>query len=347
MKNKGLGRIVVVLCLLVVLATPTLTAACAKPAATPTSAPPPSPVAQPIRLKAVTFLGPQVATVKVAFLVWRDMVNQAAKGELVIDYVGGPEIIPGESQPEAVRTGSVQMGMFPVSYYPAILPEAGVFPLSRLSLSEERKSGFHDFMVELHKKAGFYYLGRGKGDDPFLLYSKVTINRPEDMAGKKWQSEPFFAPIAKELGGTPVTIAFGDVYSAIQSGVVDGGMAGHSNMVQGRWYEQFKFIPGPPFSGKSTAVHLLNLDAWNRIPKRLQDLMIDAQLKLEPLMTKSFEELLVQNMKTMLDYGVKRLEWSDADNKKFAETVERVRWKTVQDKTGPEYVEKVKKLMGY
>ena len=58
-------------------------------------------IAKEKQLKAVSFLPtnhPFVTTVK----VWADRVNDACKGELKVNLVGGPEVIPGLEQIEAL-----------------------------------------------------------------------------------------------------------------------------------------------------------------------------------------------------------------------------------------------------
>ena len=60
-------------------------------------APEPTPMpTQPITLKALTWTSPQSET-WVREMVY-DKINERAKGELVIDYIGGPEAIPASDQ---------------------------------------------------------------------------------------------------------------------------------------------------------------------------------------------------------------------------------------------------------
>ena len=87
-------------------------AGCAQPAPAPAPVPAPKPAPAPkptpIVLKAVTFLA--VAAVACRPLkMFIDKVNEKSKGELVIQLVGGPEVVPGSEQPMAVKRGVVDM----------------------------------------------------------------------------------------------------------------------------------------------------------------------------------------------------------------------------------------------
>jgi len=86
-----------------------------------------------------------------------DMINRGVKGELEIKVVGGPESIPARQQPEAVRTGAVDMAWVPCSWYRSVVPEAAIMNLSQLEPWDERKTGWYDYVVEKYAKAGIDY----------------------------------------------------------------------------------------------------------------------------------------------------------------------------------------------
>jgi len=102
-----------------------------------------------------------------------DTINKAAKGELVIKIVGGPESIPPRSQPEAVRLGAVDMAFVPCSWYQSIVPEAAVMNLSKLEPWDERKTGWFDYLVEKHQKAGLRYVGTSDIAARFILWQRI------------------------------------------------------------------------------------------------------------------------------------------------------------------------------
>ncbi len=90
MKRKGLLTLLGGICLVTVLAVLPFLGACAQPAPAPTPAPAPPPKPEPITLKALTFLPGKLPTVA-DFPEFAKRVNERAKGELVIDHLGGPD----------------------------------------------------------------------------------------------------------------------------------------------------------------------------------------------------------------------------------------------------------------
>ena len=85
-----------------------------------------------------------------------DSVTKQSDGALTIKFLGGPEVIPGTNQAQAVLSGVADMSLHNMEQ---LVPEASVWNLSRLSEAEEKSGGFWDFMQALYKKAGFITSG--------------------------------------------------------------------------------------------------------------------------------------------------------------------------------------------
>src|SRR5687768_12737004 len=108
-----------------------------------------SAAAQEVTVRAVGFI-PKNHPVMAQANLWVNTVNEQLKGKFRVNYVGGPEVIGRYQQIEALRNGVLEMSLSVAADYQDQLPEVSVFPLSKLSPSEERKSGFYDYMVKVH-----------------------------------------------------------------------------------------------------------------------------------------------------------------------------------------------------
>src|SRR5215475_8053003 len=96
-------------------------------------------------LRAISFI-PKNDPVLTMANAWVSEVNKQLSGQVRINYVGGPEVITRFQQAEALRTGVIGMIFSPAGDYQDQMPVTPAFVLSKLSPSEERKSGFYDFM---------------------------------------------------------------------------------------------------------------------------------------------------------------------------------------------------------
>ncbi|MFC2032756.1 TRAP transporter substrate-binding protein DctP [Chloroflexota bacterium] len=329
MRNKRFSLLVIGISTTLLLSILPLLGACAQPepapAPTPAPTPAPAPKPEPIVLKAVGFQGAtELSTTP--FKDFIDIVNERAKGELVIDFLGGPEVVDFREQPMALKNGTFDLGYTPMAQLRGFLAWGKAFELSQLTVMEERKNGAHDFMVDALKEKGFFYLGRGTLAYPnsqsyFFLTKKVTT--PQEMAGLQIGPGTLLISLLNNLGAKPIRIRDGEAYTSMERGVEDGHINVPYSAAARQWYEVAPYVINHPLH-TSTLVILANLDSWNRLPKHLQDLMIQVKSEREPFW---YEELLKWNndaKELMKENGVEFIEFSPSDKKWWYETATRL-----------------------
>jgi TRAP-type C4-dicarboxylate transport system substrate-binding protein len=268
----------------------------------------------PIELKAVTFL-PASATEANAFYMLRDRVNERAKGELTIKYLGGPEVIPGREQASAVQKGVVDMAWVTASIYFSIVPGAEMNKCVEINALEERQRGAYDFMVELHRKAGLFYLGRGYPTESavYYLFLKKQVVRPQELRGLRiLATGTVFVNFLKALGATQVTIPAGEEYTALERGEADGSVKLIVGFPAISLQEVHKYwIDYPIF--RSPVTNIMNLGSWNRIPKHLQNVIKEAQIETEREWPRRHNEYQAKDLDTILKAGMKPIKFSQTD----------------------------------
>ena len=300
--------------------------------------------AKPQVLKAVSFLPKDHPLCKMIH-VWVDRVNKDCKGEVQIDWVGGGEVIPGFDQAEALRNNTVQVIFTPTAYYAPLAPEVNAFTLSKLSMEEERKpGGFYDFMVDRHKKLGMMYIGTWLYD-PFYLRINKPAKNLEDLKGIKMRTSALYDRFMKKLGMVPVTVKFGETYTALERGLVQGfGFATLGPRDWG-WLKHCKYIIDIPFYTRQNTLILINLDVWNGLGKDVQKKITDITVAFEPEMRKYFKEQIAKEWKKYDEIGIERITFSDAENKKYYDVAYEAEWEDLNKKV-PDLVPTLKKLTG-
>jgi len=182
--------------------------------------------ADPIVLKAVSHLAPDNPHCRTNF-PFIDMVNKRAKGELVIKFLGGPEVVPSFDQPEALKKGTIDiLPTIPASWFkPLMGAAADISGLSQIPAWEERKTGAFEVYDELfHKFANAKYLGRPHGGWGFNFYTNKQIEKIEDFKGLNIRVMSLYAPFTKALGASPITMPPPKLYHALERHIVDGFM---------------------------------------------------------------------------------------------------------------------------
>jgi TRAP-type C4-dicarboxylate transport system substrate-binding protein len=294
-------------------------------------------------LRAISFI-PKNDPVLAMANAWVSEVNKQLSGKVRINYVGGPEVITRFQQPEALRTGVIDMIFSPAGDYQDQVPVAPAFVLSKLSPSEERKSGFYDFMVEEHaKRINARYLGRVQ-ISPFYLWTKKEPKALADLNGLKMRSGVLYDPMMREFGMVPVTINAPEVYTALQSGIVDGFGWPVTGPLKRGWLDSVKYVIDLPFFGASNVVIVMNLDKWKALPPATQDALSKLTADFEPRMVKHFDDENETEWKAIGD-KVKKVKFSADENKRYLDVAYEVEWKALQDRA-PDMVAKLRRLTG-
>ncbi len=295
-------------------------------------------------LKAISFL-PKDHELCAQVPVWINKVNAEMKGVLRVNWMGGPEVMAAFNQPEAVRKGIFQVGFLPAAYYSGILPEADVISLSRYDFNKEReKGGLWDYMIEHHRKINMMSLGTWHYD-PFYFYVKKPVAKLDDLKGLRMRTAAKYDKMMKKLGIVPVTIEFGETYTALQRGVVEGFGWPTLGPREWGWFENTKYVIDIPFYARPNAFILVNLDVWNKLPKEAQLKLTDITVKYEPEMKAYFEKAIQAEKVKMDQVGVKRIKLSPEDTKRFLETSEDVVLEDLAKKM-PDQVNILRKLCG-
>ena len=125
------------------------------------------------------------------------------------------------------------------------------------------------------EKAGLHVLDN-MWDNGYRQVTSSTrpINAPEDLRGFKIRVpvSPLWTSMFKALGASPTTININEVYSALQTRIVEGQENPLSLIDLFRFYEVQKYVSytNHMWDGFFT---LVNARAWAGLPKNLQDIL--------------------------------------------------------------------------
>lgn len=300
---------------------------------------------KPMVLKAVCSFPWKTAWTFANFRDFVKIVNERAKGELIIEIIGGPEAIPTREQIEALKSGVIDINATMGSYYASIMPSANALPLSKLTPWEEREVGAYDLWVKIHReKVNAMYLGKYAPNE-FSLWSNKPVNNPRaDFRGLRIRGVPMYKPFLDALGAAMVTIPMGEVYTAMERGVVDGYCMPAETVDDSGWAEVTKYRVGPGWYKMNNRVELVNLDTWNRLPGHLQKLLLETEIEMEKKWYSLMLDYYSGVYKKLESKGIKYIKFSPEDERWFLDTIYNESWEWVI-KQDPDYGSRLKKLL--
>ncbi|GLK84798.1 TRAP transporter substrate-binding protein [Ancylobacter defluvii] len=195
----------------------------------------------------VAHSSPEDSLIQQALLKFKADVEKSTGGSVKITIFANGLL--GDEGPvcEQVGDGSIDMGLGGV--VDAIDPRMSVVSLPFLFDSFAKVHTVLDGPVgkEIYAMAppkGYEIIGALDSGFRSFTNSKKPIVKPEDMAGLKMRTPPI--PVAietiKTLGALPQAIPYGEVYTSLQSGVVDGAEPELRDFYDAKWYEAQKYL---------------------------------------------------------------------------------------------------------
>lgn len=301
-----------------------------------------TPVYAKTTLKMVTFL-PKGNANMTAWMAFVSSVNEKAKGELEIKYIGGPETMPGFKQFEALRNGVVDMIFGCESYYGRQITGAAYTHLTRLDPIKERKNGYHDFRNELFKQHNVHYLGRAEFGVWFQIFTNKSAKTLADLKGQKIRVSATYEPFVKQLGAVPVTMPGSDIYTALERGTIDGYAWAILGNVQMGWVDVCKYILKPRIYQMNIEA-LVNLKTWEKLPAHLQQLLTDAMIENEKNYSSIMAGISEKEYAQLQAKGMEVIAFSPQETKTYVDLAYKAGWDEVI-KQNPELGPTLQKML--
>jgi len=223
--------------------------------------------AQEVTLKAITAFA-ENTTYSRPFERFISRVNQDGKGLVQINYIGGPKAMPPFEVGNALKGGVVDIANATGAFYTNVMPESDAWKLTERPMAELRKNGGYDAMAAIYaQKMNAIFLARLVDNNPFHLYLNKPISTP-DLTGLKLRITPVYRDFFQALGATVVQTAPGEVYTALERGVVDGYGWPITGVFDLGWNEKTKFRVDPGFYNAEVSL-VMNLDKWKGLKPAL------------------------------------------------------------------------------
>ena len=271
-------------------------------------------------------------------------LEKATNGRLTFQMFPAMQLGGEKEMIEQAQVGALQIARISVGPMGPVVDELNVFNLPFIFRDENHMRKVIDgsigqeLLEKLSSNPNSRLVALGWMDAGTRnVYAKKPVTKPADLKGMKvrMMGNPIFVETMNAMGGNGISMGFNELYTALQTGVVDGAENNPPTIVTHKHYEIAKVY--------SLTGHLIipeifvfSRTSWDKLAKPDQDLIKkfsrEAQMEQRGLWDK-----MTQDSEAKLKAA--GVQFVDVDRKAFYEAT-----KPVRDKYGSKYAALVKRI---
>ncbi len=211
-------------------------------------------------------------------------VSAMSNGRLTIKVNGAGELVPAMGVFDAVARGAVEMGHGAAYYWKGKIPAAQFFTAVPFGMNAQEMNGWlhHGGGLELWREVyepfNLIPMAGGSTGVQMAGWFRNEINSVDDLKGLKMRIPGLAGEVFQRIGGVPVTLPGGELFTAMQTGSIDATeWVGPYNDLTFGLYKVAKHYYYPGWHEPGAILEfIINKDAWNELPADLQAIVTTA-----------------------------------------------------------------------
>lgn len=214
-------------------------------------------------------------------IIFKSYVETATNGAIIIELFPSSQLGGSKEATEMVKTGTLDLCIETGNMGP-FFPEYQVINIPYVFRSDEvawwvfdNSQFWRDLMDQMEKKVNLVCLAMGQNGVRNFTNNTRPIHEPKDMEGIKFRvmQSPVYVKTVEALGAKAIPIAWPEVYTSLQTGVIDG----QENPISiiafvGKLYEVQKYLI---LDGHTWSENMLimNANAFRSLPEEYQQVL--------------------------------------------------------------------------
>ena len=208
-------------------------------------------------------------------------VNQASGGRLQVKVYGGGQLVPALGVFDAVSSGAAEMGHSAAYYWKGKISASPFFTSVPFGMNAQEMNGWLHYggglelWRELYAPFDLIPFPAGNTGVQMAGWFNKEIKTIEDIKGLKMRIPGLAGEVWNRAGGTAVNIPGGELYTSLQTGVIDAvewvgpynDLAFGFQKIAKHYYYPGWHEPGP------TLELLVNKSAYESLPEDLQNII--------------------------------------------------------------------------
>jgi TRAP-type C4-dicarboxylate transport system substrate-binding protein len=231
---------------------------------------------EPTHQLRIASLAPRQSGLGKAFLELRKELRERSKGEVELKmYLGG---VAGDEMTvvRKMRVGQLDGALLTSTGLGALVPQVLVLQAPGLITSypalDDVRNQLAPDLEALFDKAGYALISWGDSGR-IRIFSKHKIQHPSDLQNVRpwvWRGSPTMRAFIEAAGANGVIMGLPEVFSALQTGMVDTVIASSIGVLGFQWHTKLKTMTKPG-GGIVVGAYVIKKDRLESLPKEIQD----------------------------------------------------------------------------
>ncbi|MEH6453318.1 MAG: TRAP transporter substrate-binding protein [Psychromonas sp.] len=258
-------------------------------------------------------------------------VEEKSNGKFEVQIFPSSQMGPDREMIESVQSGMLQMAVSPSSFYSYwdksfdVVELPFIYPSKEVALRTVHGPAGDEMLKRLN---AINLVGIGWLENGIRHASNNVrpINKPEDMDGLKIRTMkvPAHVKTFNALGASATPMNFGEVYSALQQGVVDGQENPVAHIYAQRFYEVQKYVSLTSHV-MTFYIPVMNMEFWNSISVEDQQLLLSSMKDAEAYQQQLVNDEEGKQLEAFEAAGTKVNKLSEEQLQVFIDATESVR----------------------
>jgi tripartite ATP-independent transporter DctP family solute receptor len=175
--------------------------------------------------------------------LFKEIVEEKTAGKIQVEVYPNNQLGNQRDVTEGIQLGTVQMASIS-SPMAGFVPESNLFELPFLFENRDHfyavlDSEIGERLKPAFARRGFYLLGYFDVGVRHIMTVSQSIHSFDDMKGLKIRTmeNPVHLDSFRAFGANPIPMAYGELYTALEQGVIDGAEAANTNYYAKKFYE--------------------------------------------------------------------------------------------------------------
>lgn len=275
-------------------------------------------------------------------------VNELSDGRIVVHVFPSAQLVDDDKVFQELKRNNVQIAAPSFSKFTPFVKEFNIWDIPFIFRDTEHLHMVMDgevgqILKDLITSKGYVALDYWDAGFKQFSTNKKPIIEPEDAQGQKMRimSSRVLEEQTKAIKAIPQVLPFGEVYSALQTGVVDAAENPLSNLYNSKFYEVQSSITMSNHGYLGYLV-VVSEEFWNQLPDDLKEVFKIAMheaTKFEREESAKEEKLLLDRLKNDDKTGTKVYELTEAQKQEWQDVMKAI-YPKFYDLVGQDLIEK-------